>query len=170
MGITSSALIFLSLGMAGYAVQNILSRAYFARQDGKTPLVAGGVSILVNIALCMVLTGPFQVAGLAFSSAVSSTVYALLLLLPMQRRGEGVLDRTMGLDLVKMLLAAAVTGLAAAGVLSLLTGVLPGGKIGELLSLGGCALVGLIVYFVLTLALAVPEAKLVVSLARGKHE
>ena len=48
--------------------------------------------------------------------------------------------------------------------------VLPGGKIGELLSLGGCALVGLIVYFVLTLALAVPEAKLVVSLARGKHE
>ena len=106
----------------------------------------------------------------AFSSAVSSTVYALLLLLPMQRRGEGVLDRTMGLDLVKMLLAAAVTGLAAAGVLSLLTGVLPGGKIGELLSLGGCALVGLIVYFVLTLALAVPEAKLVVSLARGKHE
>ena len=65
-------------------------------------------------------------------------VYALLLLLPMQRRGEGVLDRTMGLDLVKMLLAAAVTGLAAAGVLSLLTGVLPGGKIGELLSLGGC--------------------------------
>lgn len=170
VGITSSALIFLSLGMAGYAVQNILSRAYFARQDGKTPLVAGGVSILVNIALCMVLTGPFQVAGLAFSSAVSSTVYALLLLLPMQRRGEGVLDRTMGLDLVKMLLAAAVTGLAAAGVLSLLTGVLPGGKIGELLSLGGCALVGLIVYFVLTLALAVPEAKLVVSLARGKHE
>ena len=90
--ITSSALVFLSLGMAGYAVQNILSRAYFARQDGKTPLVAGAVSILVNIALCMVLTGPFRVAGLAFSSAVSSTVYALLLLLPMQRRGEGVLD------------------------------------------------------------------------------
>ena len=168
--ITSSALVFLSLGMAGYAVQNILSRAYFARQDGKTPLVAGAVSILVNIALCMVLTGPFRVAGLAFSSAVSSTVYALLLLLPMQRRGEGVLDGGMARDLLKMLLSAAATGLAAAGVLSLLTGVLPGGKIGELLSLGGCALVGLIVYFVLTLALAVPEAKLVVSLARGKHE
>ena len=168
--ITSAALVFLSLGMAGYAVQNILSRAYFARQDGKTPLVAGAVSILVNIALCMVLTGPFQVAGLAFSSAVSSTVYALLLLLPMQRRGEGVLDGGMARDLLKMLLAAAVTGLAAAGVLSLLTGVLPGGKIGELLSLGGCALVGLAVYFLLTLALAVPEARLVVSLARGKGD
>ena len=168
--ITSSALVFLSLGMAGYAVQNILSRAYFARQDGKTPLVAGAVSILVNIALCMVLTGPFRVAGLAFSSAVSSTVYALLLLLPMQRRGEGVLDGGMARDLLKMLLSAAATGLAAAGTLYLLGGVLPGGKLGELLCLGGCALVGLAVYFLLTLALAVPEAKLVVSLARGKHE
>ena len=54
--------------------------------------------------------------------------------------------------------------------LYLLGGVLPGGKLGELLCLGGCALVGLAVYFLLTLALAVPEAKLVVSLARGKRD
>lgn len=170
VSITSEALVWVSLGMVGYGLQNILSRAYFARQDGKTPLVAGAVSILVNIALCMVLTGPFRVAGLAFSSAVSSTVYALLLLLPMQRRGEGVLDGGMARDLLKMLLSAAATGLAAAGTLYLLGGVLPGGKLGELLCLGGCALVGLAVYFLLTLALAVPEARLVVSLARGKGD
>ena len=70
----------------------------------------------------------------------------------------------------KMLLSAAATGLAAAGTLYLLGGVLPGGKLGELLCLGGCALVGLAVYFLLTLALAVPEARLVVSLARGKGD
>ena len=35
--ITSRALMFTSLGMIGYAVQNIISRAYFAKQDGKTP-------------------------------------------------------------------------------------------------------------------------------------
>ena len=39
-----------------------------------------------------------------------------------------------------------------------------------LLCLGGCALVGLAVYFLLTLVLAVPEARLVVSLARGKGD
>lgn len=88
----------------------------------------------------------------------------------MQRRGEGVLDGGMARDLLKMLLSAAATGLAAAGTLYLLGGVLPGGKLGELLCLGGCALVGLAVYFLLTLALAVPEARLVVSLARGKGD
>ncbi len=50
--ITATALIWMSLGMAGYAVQNILSRAYFARQEGSGPLVAGAVSIGVNILLC----------------------------------------------------------------------------------------------------------------------
>ena len=76
VSITSEALVWVSLGMVGYGLQNILSRAYFARQDGRTPLVAGGVSILANILLCMVLTEPMGVAGLAIASTVSSTLYA----------------------------------------------------------------------------------------------
>ena len=91
--ITAQGLVWVSLGMAGYAVQNILSRACFARQDGRTPLVAGAVSIGVNILLCMVLTQRMAVAGLAVASAVSSTVYAVLLLIPLERKGERVFDR-----------------------------------------------------------------------------
>ena len=70
--------------MTGYAVQNILSRAYFARQKGKVPLAAGAASILVNVLLCMALAQRMGVAGLALSSAVSSTVYALLLDIPLE--------------------------------------------------------------------------------------
>src|SRR5699024_3588100 len=79
--ITSQALVWVSLGMVGYGLQNILSRSYFAKQDGRTPLVAGGVSILANLGLCVVLTQPLGVAGLAISSTVSSTLYAILLLI-----------------------------------------------------------------------------------------
>ena len=53
--ITASALSWMALGMGGYALQNILSRAYFARQQGRVPLIAGGASILVNTALCWAL-------------------------------------------------------------------------------------------------------------------
>src|SRR5699024_10546182 len=81
--ITSQALVWVSLGMVGYGLQNILSRAYFARQEGRAPLIAGGVSILVNFGLCMVLTQPLGVAGLAISSTASSTIYAVLLLIPL---------------------------------------------------------------------------------------
>ena len=166
--ITSTALCWLSLGMAGYAVQNILSRAYFAKQDGRTPLIAGALSILANILLCMVLVEKFEVAGLAFASAVSSTVYALLLLLPMERKGEGILDKKTVLDFAKMILAAALMGLCAHGVLTGLSAALPGGKLTELLSLGLCALSGLVVYFVLSLVLAVPETRMCLKILKGR--
>lgn len=89
VSITSQGLFWVSLGMTGYAVQNILSRAYFARQKGKVPLAAGAASILVNVLLCMALAQRMGVAGLALSSAVSSTVYALLLDIPLELRGRG---------------------------------------------------------------------------------
>ena len=167
--ITSTALSWMSLGMMGYALQNILSRAYFARQEGRGPLVAGAVSIAVNIGLCLALTERFSVAGLALASAISSTVYALLLLLPLQRGDGGLLDGRSAGDIGKMALAALVMGLCVRLALGALGGLLPAGKPGELLSLGLCALGGAALYFALALAMGLEEAKLAVSLVRMKH-
>ena len=149
--------------MVGYALQNILSRSYFARQDGRTPLVAGAVSILANLGLCMVLTEPLGVAGLAISSTVSSTLYAILLLVPLELRGEGVLSRAFWGDFGKMLLAAvgmsAAVWLARTGLESLL----PAGKLGEVVLLGLCAVLGAAVYFLLAGLMRLEE----MELARG---
>ncbi len=164
--ITASALAWMSLGMTGYAVQNILSRAYFARQQGRVPLIAGGGAILVNLVLCRVLTHRFQVAGLALSSAIAATVYALLLLLPLQRSGERLLDGSALADLGKAALAAAAMGLCVQAVQKGLTPLLPAGKMGEALCLALCAGLGVVLYFVLALLLRVREARLVVSLIR----
>ena len=164
--ITATALTWMSLGMGGYAVQNVLSRAYFARQNGTGPLVAGAVSIGVNILLCLALTQRFQVAGLAAATAVTSTVYALLLLLPMQRRGEGVLDRDMVRDVGKMLLCSLAMGVLAWLSVNWLSGVLPDSKLGELLTLGLCALIGAAAYFAMAFGLGIGEARLSVSLVK----
>ena len=157
--ITAEGLVWVSLGMAGYAVQNILSRGYFARQDGRGPLVAGAVSIGVNILLCVLLVEPFRVQGLAAASACSSTVYALLLLLPMERREGRLIDRSMGADLGKMLLCTLAMAGAVWGVRTGLTGLLPAGKAGELVLLGGCALAGVAVYFITAAAAGLSEAR-----------
>ena len=164
--ITASSLSWLALGMAGFAVQNILSRAYFAKQDGRTPLIAGGLSILANVLLCMILVERYEVAGLALSSTISSTVYALLLLLPMERKGEGILDKAMVLDLLKMLAASAAMGVSAHLIQGWLLAALPGGKLGELVCLGATAAVGGLVYCVLVIVLGLPEAKLALGLLK----
>ena len=165
-GITASALGWMSLGMAGYAVQNILSRAYFAKQQGRAPLAAGGVSIAVNIVLCQVLASRFLVAGLALASAISATVYALLLLLPLQRGGEKILDGPALFNLAKTAIAAAVMGLCVRAALAAAAPLLPAGKGGEALCLGLCAVLGVVLYFALALALGVDEAGLCAALVK----
>lgn len=162
--ITASALSWMSLGMAGYALQNILSRAYFARQQGLVPLAAGAASILINILLCRLLG--LSVAGLALASAVSATVYALLLLLPLQRRGENILDGSALADLAKMVLACAVMGVCVRPLLEAFARFSPAGKPGEALCLGLGAAAGVVLYFLLTLALRVEETGLCVSLVK----
>lgn len=164
--ITAAGLSWMSLGMVGYAVQNILSRAYFAKQQGRVPLIAGGVSILVNIVLCSLLADRLAVAGLALASALSSTVYALLLFVPLQRKKERILQAGASRDLGKMTLAAGVMGVCVWAAQSAFTPLLPAGKAGELLCLGLCALLGVVLYFLLALILRVEEAELCVSMVK----
>ncbi len=164
--ITSQALFWVSIGMVGYALQNILSRGYFAQQDGRTPLIAGAVSILVNIVLCMLLTEPLGVSGLAISSAVSSTVYALLLMIPLERRGEGVLTQACVVDFGKMLLSAVCMAVVVWLTRNWLGGILPSGKLGELVQLGVCAVEGVAVYFLLVTLLGLEEARLMRDMLR----
>lgn len=166
VNITSQALVWVSLGMVGYGLQNILSRAYFAQQNGRTPLIAGGISILANIVGCMLLTEPLGVAGLAISSTISSTLYALLLLIPLQKQGGGVLNAGFGKDAMKMLLS--TVGMAAVVLVVRygLENLLPQGKLGELVLLGICALIGVAVYFLLATLTGLDEAKMVRDMAK----
>lgn len=161
--LTASALTWLSLGMVGYAAQNILSRAYFARQKGMAPLVAGACSIGANLLLCALLAEPMGIVGLALSSAVSSTVYALLLLIPMQR--ERVVNGALVRDLGKMLLCTLLMAAAVWAVRGGLGPLLPAGKAGELLLMAACALIGCAVYFTATALTDLPEGRLLRQLA-----
>lgn len=156
--ITSQALRFVSLGMIGFALQTVLCRAYFARQDGKTPLIAGAVSIAVNIALCAVLTGPLNVTGLAVASAAAATVNAVLLIIPLERTGAGFISKAFTSDVTKMVFSAVIMAFAVYGLLNLCGG-LGSGLLGKMLTAAVPALGGFIVYFTVTALFGLDEAK-----------
>ncbi len=157
--ITANALFFVSLGMVAYAVQNILSRAYFARQNGRAPLFAGLLSIAVNIILCMVLVGSYSVSGLAVASSAASVVNAVVLMVPMERQGRGFLSAPFLKDMGKIVLATCVMSAAAYGTLRAVTGLLPGDP-GKLLCLCAPALAGAVVYFLVVWLFGLPEVRL----------
>ena len=165
--ITSQALFFVSLGMVGYAVQAILCRVYFAKQSGLVPLLAGVASIAVNIVLCMLLIDKYNITGLAISSAVASTVNAIVLVIPLRRQGYGFLNKAFVADIIKI--AVSTVAMAAAAYLTL-TLLIPhtAGTLGKVILVAVPVIVGAVIYFILTWALRLNEVKFVTSFIKKR--
>ncbi len=75
----SASLIAYSLGLVSLMLIKILAPAYYARQDTKTPVKFGVMSMIANIILNLLLIGPLDYVGLALATSLSGTVNAYLL-------------------------------------------------------------------------------------------
>ena len=170
--LTSAALFFFALGMVGYGVQNILSRAFYANQDGKTPFYSGLVSIIINAVLCWLLLKPMGIGGLALAAAVSSTAAAAVLMVPAVKQYPDILDKSLVGQVGKMVLAAA-------GMLALVLGCkhilnpLTGKLLGQIILLCVCGGVGVVSYMIFAKILRIEESDFVFDmvkkiLGRGK--
>ena len=162
---TSAALFFFALGMVGYGVQNILSRAFYANQDGKTPFYSGLVSIIINAVMCWLLLKPMGIGGLALAAAVSSTAAAAVLMVPAVKQYPDILDKSLVGQFMKMVLAAAgmlVLVLGCRMVLNPLTGRL----LGQIILLCVCGGVGVVSYMVFAKLLRIEESDFVFDIVK----
>ncbi len=151
--ITARALRYMSLGMVGYGVQNILSRAFYAQRNGKIPMLSGLLSIAVNLGLCIVLSSRLDVAGLALATAASAWTGAAVLLIPMVKQYPRALGKPFWRSLLKILFSTLVMSIA---VLVCRNGVLAavnGGILGRLLTVGVPTLAGVCIYFIMAILL-----------------
>jgi putative peptidoglycan lipid II flippase len=83
---TANALAAYAIGLAGYAAVKVLSPAFYALNDARTPMLISLGSIAVNYLMNLVLVGPFGHVGLAFSTSTVALVNFLLLAIFMRRR------------------------------------------------------------------------------------
>jgi putative peptidoglycan lipid II flippase len=150
---TLGALRFLSLGILGYGMTYLATRAFYALQDTKTPMVISSVAVGVNIGLDLILIGPLGVGGLALATAAAGTVQLAISLGVLARRLETPLAGTVGRDGAKMGLAAGVMGAAVHGV----DAVLLSANLGDAVRTGVGLLVGLVSYG--GLALLMPSTR-----------
>ena len=86
---TSHALAAYGIGLAGYGAIKVLSPAFYALNDARTPMLISIGSIAVNYLMNSLLVGPFGHVGLACStSAVALVNFFLLALFMRQRLGR----------------------------------------------------------------------------------
>jgi len=169
--LTASALFFMSFGMVGYGIQNMLIRVFYAEKRGKIPLLSGVVSVAVNLTLCLLLVDVMGVAGLGIASAASLLATSFVLIPATHRLlGEGFLTRTFLWALSKMGLAAVFMGLVVFVVHAVLARALGDSVLERLLLVGIPAIVGVLTYMGLAHVFRLDEIKTVFSLIRRRRK
>ena len=83
---TAHALAAYGIGLAGYGAIKVLSPAFYALNDARTPMLISLGSIAVNYLMNSLLVGPFGHVGLACSTSAVALVNFFLLALFMRHR------------------------------------------------------------------------------------
>ncbi len=79
------------VGLVGHSLLEVAARAWYARQDARTPLLASALSAVIFVALSTALFRPLGATGVGLSNSLAFTAEALLLLALLARRFPAVL-------------------------------------------------------------------------------
>ncbi len=161
--LTASALLFYSLGMAGFAMSEILNKVFYAQHDGKTPMRIAMLGILLNIGMSFLFVRGLGMTleGVALAASIAAWVIGLGLLAAAQRRVK-LVDGAMLWNLGKAVLSSLLMGV----VVWLVAQAVPAGDTlwSRFVALAVPGAAGGVVYLVLVCLLKTEEMKLVFDL------
>lgn len=86
--LTGNILIFLSIGIVGLGVKELVNRAFYAANDTKTPMIYSILGIVINIVLSLSLVRRFGVIGVALGSTVSIIISSVCMLFIFEKKNE----------------------------------------------------------------------------------
>lgn len=153
VALTSSALFFYVIGMPAYGVNEILNKCFYARKDGKTPMISSVCGILGVVLLSLLFVNIFkmQVGGLALASSVSAYIVSVVLTIRMIRVNKETVNKQLILTVLKITISALVMGGIVFTIKNFMT-------LNVWLMLALCAILGALVYFSLLYVFKVQEA------------
>jgi putative peptidoglycan lipid II flippase len=121
---TANALAAYAIGLAGYAAVKVLSPAFYALKDARTPMIISLGSIAVNYLMNSLLVGPFGHVGLAFSTSAVALVNFLMLALFMRQKLSRLGGHRLGSTVLRISVASAALA-AVAWLVNAFAGALP---------------------------------------------
>ncbi|MGE8078370.1 murein biosynthesis integral membrane protein MurJ [Peribacillus loiseleuriae] len=108
---TSNALFFYSIGLMGFGLREVLSRAFYALQDVKTPMINAAIALFLNIILNILLSKFLGIGGLALATSISATFCTGLLLLKLREKIGPFGIKSITISFIKILCASSIMGL-----------------------------------------------------------
>ncbi|MCC6500010.1 MAG: murein biosynthesis integral membrane protein MurJ [Anaerolineales bacterium] len=155
------ALLWFAAGLVGHSIMEVLTRAFYAQQDTKTPVVIGTIAMGLNVIFSILFSkwfvqiGWFPLGGLALANSLATALEATALFIFMRKRLNGIEGKSIA-DGAWRVAASALgmgVGLMAWIQLSL-------SQTRWLVTLGG-VLIGGVIYGAGVMLLKVPEVKII---------
>jgi len=161
----ASTLLWFLAGLAAHALIAVLARAFYARQDTLTPVLAAVAAVAMNTTLAVLLVGPLGLGGIALAIALAAWMEAAVLVVILRWRVEVL--RLGGLARVAV---QAAIGTAVASALGFGTAALIGQAMGSdpsaialVIDVGVVAVVFGLAYAAVSVVLRIPELASIVE-------
>jgi putative peptidoglycan lipid II flippase len=160
---TAWALLWYAAGLIGHSVMEVLTRAFYAQHDTKTPVIIGTIAMTLNVVFSFAFARFFSQigwmphGGLALANSLATALEATALLVVMRRRLSGIEGSYIGRGFAACALASLGMGIA------LWFWTQAGENLPRwIVALGGVAL-GAMIYGTGVLVLRVPEIQILIQ-------
>jgi putative peptidoglycan lipid II flippase len=152
--LTLSAFTFHIAGLFFIALNRIITPAFYAQSNTKSPTLAGIISFAANICLASILVKPFQGAGIAVALSIASAVNTVLLFIFLKKNPNITIISALGSALTCILKISVISGLAIIPIyfLSPFLQTYFSGR-GRFISYGLPLTINAIIYFILGIAM-----------------
>lgn len=174
IALTANTLLFFLVGLTAHALIAVLARAFYARQDTRTPVAAAIVAVAVNVGFGVATVGWLGLAGLALAIAIGAWLEAGVLVTVLRRRVPGLELAGLARVLLEAGVASVAAGVAALGTVYLIDSLIgpDPSKLALLAQLMVATAAGGAAFTAIAAALRVPElpatAAVVVDLVRRR--
>ncbi len=162
------ALLFFGLGLVAHSLLEVVTRAFYALHDTRTPVIVGGGAMILNVILSLTLIrligDPAHVeqgafAGLALANTIATTLESLVLLLLLRPRTGGFEERRLAVGILRAGGASAGMGLVLWALLPLID------RLGVVVGTLVVILAGVVIFWGLAWLLRSEEARLFTDFA-----
>lgn len=158
VALTSNAFFFYSIGMIGYGLREVLSRAFYSLQDTRTPMINAAIAMSLNIVLNFILSRYLGIGGLALATSISAIFGTVLLYISLRNKIGSFDMKQLSTAFLKIVVASVVMGVSAKFFYDFSLPLL-----GFSVSLIAAIIVAVIVYFVLIFAMKIEDVEEIIK-------
>ncbi len=145
---TALALKGFAFGLPAFVLVKVLTPAFFARDDTKTPVRIAVFCMIINIILSYVLMQRYAHFGLAIATSISAWVNVFFLIGVFVHRGYEGFTYKIIYPLIKIFISSGVMSFVLLALLALVNDISLWTRAEKIIGLAGLVFIGKMVYFV----------------------